>query len=87
MINESWICFRFFISRFVIYRFVRYRLGFLHTDITIKHFVCLQDVLKTASMQQFFVFQDVFKMTWKTKTYYADEGVFKICLEDVLKRS
>ena len=62
-----------------------------------KHFVylqdvfnaCLEDVLKTSSAWQFFVFQDVFarllhdvfKTSWKTK------NCLKTCLEDVFQTS
>ena len=38
-------------------------LDLLDKDIPSKHFVCLQDVFKTSSVQQFFVFQGVFKMS------------------------
>ena len=52
-INSFWIR-----LRFVKYRFVRYWFRFvsrlwLDTDIPNKHFVCLQDVLKTSSIHVF----------------------------------
>ena len=36
-------------------------LGLLDTDIPSKDLACVQDVFKTSSAQQFFVFQDVLK--------------------------
>ena len=52
LVNAFWIRLRFVKYRFVRYRFVRYWFRFvdkpwLDTDIHSRHFVCLQDVLKT----------------------------------------
>ena len=66
-INSFWIRLRFVKYRFVKYRFVRYWFRFvsrlwLDTDIPSKHFVCLQDVLKTSSRHVFKTSsRDVFK--------------------------
>ena len=51
-------------------------LDLLDTDIPSKHFVCVQDVLKTSLPEQFFVFQDVSK-TSSRRFQYTLWDVFK----------
>ena len=58
----------------------------LDTDIFIKHFVCLQDVLKTSSAEQFIVFRNVLTTFWNTKHSYT-EDVLKTFSGHVLKTS
>ena len=58
----------------------------LDTDIHRKHFVCLQDVLKTSSVEQFIVFRNILKTFWNTKHSYT-EDVLKTFSGHVFKTS
>ena len=76
-------------------------LDLLDTDIPSKHFVCLQDVLKTSSTYFVDVFnitifrlpkclQDAFKTSLQDEKFLRwrrFEDVFKTCLKDVFKAS
>ena len=76
--------------------FLDTHLDLLDTDIPSKHFVCLQDVLKTSSR---YVFKTSSRHVFKTSSrrlqnvledvkllrWRCVEDVFKTCLEDVFK--
>ena len=56
-------------------------LDLLDTDVPSKHFVCLQNILKTSSRRLVRCLQDALDNR-KLLRWRRAEGVFKTCLED-----
>ena len=85
----SWICFIFIWYRFVRHRFDRSRFRFVrytYRFLLSKHFVALQDVLRTCLEDAVKTcLEDICKKCLQNVFKTCIEEVFQACLEDILK--